>query len=44
MIDHFWRERRVVARHNLAIGGKARRLLFRALAAREAGAGARGIE
>ena len=44
MIDHFWRERRVVARHNIAIGGKARRLLFRALAAREAGAGARGIE
>ena len=42
MIDHFWRERRVVARHNIAIGGKARRLLFRALAARESGS--RGIE
>jgi CelD/BcsL family acetyltransferase involved in cellulose biosynthesis len=38
MIDHFWRERRVVARHNIAIGGKARRLLFRALAAHESGA------
>lgn len=37
MIDHFWRERRIVARHNIAIGGKARRLLFRALAARETG-------
>jgi CelD/BcsL family acetyltransferase involved in cellulose biosynthesis len=42
MIDHFWRERRTVARHNIAIGGKARRLLFRALAARETGS--RGIE
>ncbi len=38
MIDHFWRERRVVERHNIAIGGKARRLLFRAIAAREASA------
>jgi len=37
MIDHFWRQRRTVARHNVAIGGKARRLLFRALAARETG-------
>lgn len=35
MIDHFWRERRTVAHRNIAIGGKARRLLFRALAARE---------
>jgi CelD/BcsL family acetyltransferase involved in cellulose biosynthesis len=43
MIDHFWRERRTVARHNIAIGGKARRLLFRALAAYETGSGARGI-
>jgi hypothetical protein len=39
MIDHFWRERRSVARHNIAIGGKARRLLFRAFAARETGSG-----
>ena len=39
MIDHFWRERRTVARLNIAIGGKARRLLFRALAARETGGG-----
>jgi len=37
MIDHFWRERRTVVRHNIAIGGKARRLLFSALAARETG-------
>jgi CelD/BcsL family acetyltransferase involved in cellulose biosynthesis len=44
MIDHFWRERRTVARHNIAIGGKARRLLFRAIAARETGSVARGSE
>ena len=37
MIDHFWRERRQVARLNIAIGGKGRRLLFRALAAGESG-------
>jgi CelD/BcsL family acetyltransferase involved in cellulose biosynthesis len=42
MIDHFWRERRTVARHNIAIGGKARRLLFRALAALETGS--RGMQ
>jgi hypothetical protein len=35
MIDHFWRERRTVVSRNVAIGGQARRLLFRALAARE---------
>lgn len=44
MIDHIWRERRAIARHNIAIGGAARRLLFRALAARETGFGARGIQ
>jgi len=44
MIDHIWRERRAVSRHNLAIGGGARRLLFRALAARETGRDARGIQ
>ena len=44
MIDHFWRERRVVARHNIAIGGKARRLLFNALARRETGSTPKGIE
>lgn len=43
MIDHFWRERRTIARHNLAIGGGGRRLLFRALAAYETGSGARGL-
>lgn len=43
MIDHIWRERRAIARHNLAIGGSVRRLLFRALAARETRAGARSI-
>ena len=44
MIDHIWRERRAIARHNLAIGGAARRLLFRALAVRETGSAARGIQ
>lgn len=44
MIDHLWRERRTVARRNVAIGGKARRLLFTALAAREARPDARGSE
>ncbi len=35
MIDHIWRERRAIACVNLALGGAARQLLFRALAARE---------
>ncbi|MXP41515.1 GNAT family N-acetyltransferase [Altererythrobacter soli] len=35
MIDHLWRERRTVAGINVAIGGKPRRALFRALAALE---------
>jgi len=43
MIDHFWRERRTVARHNIAIGGRTRRLLFRALAARETGSISAGL-
>jgi CelD/BcsL family acetyltransferase involved in cellulose biosynthesis len=42
MIDHFWRQRRTVARHNIAFGGKIRRQLFRVLAARETGS--KGIE
>jgi len=44
MIDHIWRERRAIAGHNLAIGGTARRLLFRALAVRETGFSAGGIQ
>jgi len=44
MIDHLWRERRPIVRHNLAIGGTVRRLLFRALAARETGFGGKGVE
>lgn len=44
MIDHFWRERRTVARHNIAIGGGTRRALFRALAAYETGKLPRGLE
>lgn len=43
MIDHFWRERRTIARHNIAIGGTARRMLFRALARYETGSGSKGI-
>ncbi len=43
MIDHFWRERRVVASHSIANGGAARRLLFRAIAANETGSPAKGI-
>jgi len=43
MIDHFWRERRAIARHSIAIGGPARRLLFRAIAACETRGFARGI-
>ena len=44
MIDHLWRERRTIARHSIGIGGNTRRLLFRAIAARETKSGARGIE
>jgi len=44
MIDHLWRERLTIARHNVAIGGAARRLLFHALAARETRFRARGIQ
>lgn len=43
MIDHFWRERRTIARHNIGIGGAFRRRLFAMLAARETGAPARGL-
>lgn len=32
MIDHFWRERRVIGRINIGIGGPIRRTLFRAIA------------
>ena len=43
MIDHFWRERRAIARHNVAIGGTARRAAVpRARRARDR-LGARGI-
>ena len=37
MIGHFWRERRTIAGHNIAVGGAARRLPFRAIAAKETG-------
>lgn len=35
MIDHIWRERRAVGRLSIAIGGKARRALFRLFVAAE---------
>jgi CelD/BcsL family acetyltransferase involved in cellulose biosynthesis len=38
MIDHIWRERRAIARISIAIGGKARRALFRPLIRAETGA------
>ncbi|MXO72691.1 GNAT family N-acetyltransferase [Alteraurantiacibacter buctensis] len=37
MIDHFWRERRRVARHSIAIGGQARQALFGLLLRHEIG-------
>lgn len=37
MIDHFWRERRRVARHSIAIGGPARQALFGLLLRHEIG-------
>lgn len=38
MIDHFWRERRTIARHSIAIGGRVRRGLFSILSRCETGA------
>ncbi|AKQ43402.2 hypothetical protein CP97_11260 [Aurantiacibacter atlanticus] len=35
MIDHFWRERRTIARHSIGIGGPVRRAIFAALARHE---------
>ena len=43
MIDHFWRERRRVASHSIAIGGSARRALFACLNRLETGRPPRGI-
>nr|WP_283773281.1 GNAT family N-acetyltransferase [Altererythrobacter sp. KTW20L] len=37
MIDHIWRERRRIARHSIAIGGRMRRHIFTLLARRETG-------
>jgi CelD/BcsL family acetyltransferase involved in cellulose biosynthesis len=44
MIDHFWRERRAIAAHSIAIGGAVRQLVFRTIAACETGTAAKGIE
>lgn len=43
MIDHFWRERRAIGRHSLAIGGPLRRALFSLLCRRETGGAPGGI-
>ncbi|QZH76474.1 MAG: GNAT family N-acetyltransferase [Erythrobacter sp.] len=43
MIDHFWRERRTIARHSIGMGGPLRRKMFAALARRETGHPAKGI-
>ena len=43
MIDHFWRERRRVARHSIAIGGQARRKLFGLLLRHEIGHSPEGL-
>ncbi|WP_241657515.1 GNAT family N-acetyltransferase [Aurantiacibacter suaedae] len=43
MIDHFWRERRRIAHHSIAIGGSARRALFACLNHLETGRAPRGI-
>lgn len=43
MIDHFWRERRIIASHSVGIGSALRRKTFAALARRETGRPARGI-
>ena len=42
MIDHLWRERRAIGRINVAIGGPARRAVFRLLARRETASQAGG--
>lgn len=43
MIDHFWRERRRVARHSIAIGGPARQKLFSLLLRHEIGHAPEGL-
>lgn len=43
MIDHFWRERRVVERGSIGIGGRLRRAAFATLIRFETGHGARGL-
>ena len=43
MIDHFWRERRVIQRRSIGIGGSLRRAAFATLIRLETGRGARGL-
>jgi CelD/BcsL family acetyltransferase involved in cellulose biosynthesis len=44
MIDHIWRERRVIGRVSIAIGGPARRFAFRQLLRAELGRDPTGLE
>ncbi len=44
MIDHLWRERRVIQRRSIGIGGGLRRTAFRTLIRFETGHGARGLQ
>lgn len=43
MIDHLWRERRLIAHHSIAIGGMVRQQLFTLLARRETGQKPQGL-
>lgn len=43
MIDHFWRQRRVIQRRSIGIGGGLRRAAFATLIRLETGRGARGL-
>ena len=43
MIDHVWRERRVIERLSIGVGGRMRQAAFAAVVRLETGHGARGI-
>ena len=43
MIDHIWRERRVIERLSIGIGGRLRQAAFATVIRLETGHGARGI-
>lgn len=44
MIDHFWRQRRIIGRVSIAIGGPLRRGLFSLIARAETGSSPSGLE